>query len=194
MNTDEYSTEMELYGVSPTVIGMIMLLITALVPYGIIPEWIGLPWGFLWSMIYSFFWAARGRYLFVLSIQEIFTLLPFTFLNLLYAYWIIRYYQSKSSGFAVVAMGLLSIFLPVAVSISLSVWAGYFRLIYPIPIQFILGLIILWRIEGPEVISPWSGVRLDFSWWKWKRVKRTKIEEPVESEEKTAENEDWLEG
>ena len=90
-------------------------------------------------------------------------------------------------------IGFLSIFFPFMGSFVSSGLAGEIDLIYPIPLQLIIGLFILWRIEGPEIISPWSGVRLDFSWWKWKRAKRTTIEEPVEVEEKTAKEEEWLE-
>jgi hypothetical protein len=67
------------------------------------------------------------------------------------------------------------------------------RLIIPLPFQFIIALIILWRIEGPEVISPWSGVRLDFSWWKWKRAKKSKKTVIVDKEKLQVENEDWFE-
>jgi hypothetical protein len=195
MSTDEYSTEMELYGVSPYVIGFIIFLVTVLVPHGFIPEWVGLPWGVLWSMIYSVFYAIKGHSIVFLSIEEIFSLIPFILLNLFYAYWIVRYYQGKRSGFAVVAIGLLSLFLPLFLAnLFFLLGLASFRLIIPIPIQFMVGLIVLWRIEGPEVISPWSGIRLDFSWWKWKRAKRMKIEEPEKSEKKTTEREDWLEG
>ena len=38
MTDDEYSTEMELYGVSPGVIAIIMLIVTLLSPTGIFLE------------------------------------------------------------------------------------------------------------------------------------------------------------
>jgi len=68
---------------------------------------------------------------------------------------------------------------------------GTFIMLYPIPLQFLIGLIILHRIEGPEVISPWSGMRLDLSWWKWQQAKRKDDWDPFEKEKKSAE-EDWL--
>ena len=194
MTENEYSTEMELYGVSPTIIGMIMFSITVIVPFGYVSDWIGLPWGVIWSpMIYSLFWGFNGYRFVILSVQDITALVPFTFLNWLYAYWIVRYYQAKRTGFAVVAIGLISLFLPGSIAIIWYLLVGAnLAFIYPIPIQFILGLLILQRIEGPEVISPWSGVRLDFSWWRWKRAPRTKIKETDETEKVTPTEEEWL--
>ena len=195
MAKDEYSTEMELYGVSPTIIGMVMFAITMIVPFGFVSDWIGFPWGVIWfPMIYSLFWGFGHYRFFIFSIQDITAFLPFTLLNWLYVYWIVRYYQAKRTGFAVIAVGLLSLFLPGAVTVLWSLLiVGHLVIIYPLPIQFILGLLILRRIEGPELISPWSGVRLDFSWWKWKQAPRTKIEEPVETESETSTEEEWLE-
>ena len=37
MTTDEFSTEAELYGVSPGIIRMIMVIVTAFAPFGFIP-------------------------------------------------------------------------------------------------------------------------------------------------------------
>jgi hypothetical protein len=195
MAPDEYSTEMELYGVSPTIMAYIMLMITLVVPFGYISEHFPLP-----EMIYSFLWQiAIGRYGFyprILSLGLIQSLFPLTVLNWAYAYWIVRYYQAKSSRFTVIMIGFLGLLLPFFGSIFYSTIMGgpYLQIVYPIPIQFIAGLIMLRRVEGPEVISPWSGVRLDFSWWKWKRVSRTMIEESSETEKETPTEEDWLEG
>ena len=79
-------------------------------------------------------------------------------------------------------------------SLYWTVISSQLDIIYPIPLQFLIGLIILWRIEGPEIISPWSGVRLDFSWWRWKRAKRPKKTIIIEEEKPPTEKEDWLDG
>jgi hypothetical protein len=70
---------------------------------------------------------------------------------------------------------------------------GSFVILYPIPLQFAIGLIILHRIEGPEVISPWSGMRLDLSWWKRLRPKRKDDWDPFEEEKKVQEKEEPVE-
>jgi hypothetical protein len=62
--------------------------------------------------------------------------------------------------------------------------------IFPIPIQFIVGFYIMKRFEGPEVINPWSGQRLDFSWWKWGRSKKKSDGDPFEEEKKLQEKEE----
>ena len=60
MTADEYSTEMELYGVSPGLIAIIMFMIGVLVPYGYLPRGLEMFSGY-WSetVIYSllhFYW------------------------------------------------------------------------------------------------------------------------------------------
>jgi len=182
MSSDEYSTEMELYGVSPGIIAMIMFFVTIFSPFGLIPLNIGM-FGFylVQSGIYGLLWVFVNPFIY----------LSLCLLNILYARWIVKYYQAKSSKYSAMLIGLFSILLPTAIVLYLSGLFGSFLVIYPIPIQFIAGLIIMWRIEGPEVISPWSGMRLDLSWWKWRRPKRKSDWDPFE-EKKASEKEDWL--
>ncbi|TET10718.1 MAG: hypothetical protein E3J86_04985 [Candidatus Thorarchaeota archaeon] len=180
MNQDNISTEIELYGVSPGIIAMIMFFVTIFSPFSFIPN-MGM-FGFynVHSGIYGLFWIFANPYIF----------LPLCLLNLLYSYWIVKYYQAKSSKDGAILIGLFSILLPTVIVLSLTGLFGSFLVIYPIPIQFIVGLIILWRIEVPEVISPWSGMRLDLSWWKWERPKRKSDWDPFKEEKKALENED----
>ena len=88
-------------------------------------------------------------------------------------------------------IGLLSILLP---TILVLYFSGLVIVIYPVPIQFIIGLFILWRIDGPEVISPWSGMRLDLSWWKRHQGGRRDDWNPFEKEKKIVFQENDEEG
>lgn len=145
MSTDEFSTEVELYGVSPGVIAVIMFVVSLIVPLGFIATGPGMPIFLIMALFYPIIF------------------LPLTILNILYVVWIVRYYQAKASKNSVLMLGLLSIILPTVFALYITGLFGEFMVIYPIPIQFIAGLLILWRIEGPEVISPWSGMRLNLS-------------------------------
>ena len=175
MSTDEYSTEMELYGVRPGVIAVIMFFVSFIFPFGFFADETGMPIALIMILVNPFIY------------------LPLTLLNILYAIWIVRYYQAKASKDSTLILGLLSIILPTVVVLYLTSLLGEFVIVYPIPIQFIVGLIIMWRIEGPEVISPWSGMRLDLSWWKWRQPKRKDDWDPFEDEKIALEKEDWLE-
>lgn len=201
VSRDEFATESELYGVSPGVIAIIMFIITGVVPIGFIPETT-----FIFEpMIYSLFWVFPLSHDFFgfpfammpvvfLNPFVIFLTLPLTILNVNYAIWVVRYYKNQTSRYTAIMMGMLSMILPVALAIYLSAMFGTLMLVYPIPIQFIIGLVLLWKIEGPEVISPWSGMRLDLSWWKRGGKKRKSDWDPFEKERNIAEKDDWLEG
>jgi hypothetical protein len=191
MSTDEYATEMNLYGVSPNVIAILMFITTLAAPYGIIP--LGVSEFSSYWMLYSLIWVFDFGGFFgfgfrVLNVELMLTL-PLCILNVAFAVWIVRYYQGRSSKYTAMTIGLLSVILPAALILYFS---GLVIFIYPIPIQFIVGLIILWRIEGPEVISPWSGMRLDLSWWKWRKPKRKDDWDPFEKEKRIVKKEDWL--
>jgi len=166
VSKDPYSTEIELYGVSPGVIALIMFIVSLIFPLGFIATEIGIPIFLIMVLFYPFIF------------------LPLTILNILFVIWIVRYYQAKASKNSVLMLGLLSIILPTMFALYITGLFGQFMVIYPIPIQFIVGLIILWRIEGPEVISPWSGMRLDLSWWKRDQPKRKSDWDPFEEEKK----------
>lgn len=173
MGTDTYSTEMELYGVDPGVIRLIMIVVTVFSPLGFIPEVTGMFGSYyLIGGIYGLFWILLNPFVY----------LPLCLLNILYAHRLVRYYQAKSSRDSVHLIGLLSVLLPTVIILYVSGMFGNFVILYPIPLQFLIGLIILHRIEGPEAISPWSGMRLDLSWWKWRQPKRKDDWDPFAEE------------
>ena len=176
MSTDTHSTEMELYGVDPGVIRLIMIIVTVFSPLGFIPvENYGMFGVFnVLPGIYGLFWILVNP----------FAYLPLCLLNILYAHRLVRYYQARSSRDSVYLIGLLSIMLPTVIILYIFGMFGSFVILYPIPMQFLIGLIILHRIEGPEAISPWSGMRLNLSWWKWRQPKRKDDWDPFAEEKK----------
>jgi hypothetical protein len=170
---------MELYGVSPWVIGFIMILITLITPLGIVPingdfivltNWFQGP--FIYGLLWSYTWSSYSGILFsgvqFLNLSYMWLLVPLSIFSILYVRQIIRYYFGKSSRDSALMVGILSIILPSLIQLVFAVSlvnisrAGF---IIPIPIQFVAGLILLRKFEGPEVISPWPGQFIDWSWW-----------------------------
>jgi len=181
MSTDAHSTEIELYGVDPGVIRLIMIIVTVLSPFGFFLGNYGI-FGFYYG-IYGLFWILLNPFVY----------LPLCLLNILYAHRLVRYFQATGSRDSVYLIGLLSVLLPTLIILYVSGMFGSFVILYPIPLQFLIGLILLHRIEGPEVISPWSGMRLDLSWWKWRRPKRKDDWDPFAEEKKVLEKKDSVE-
>ena len=184
--TEDEDPDLELYGVSPGVIAFFMIFITLVVPLGILPanafvvffgpELMGFGSSY---MIYSVTWMfAPELFYFPIAFLPFFFLfniwftLPLTIFNIAYIWKIIRYYRGKCTRYSVIWVGLLSITVPTVLTI---VWTGYasgggvFGILGPIPIQFIVGLIFLYKIPGPEMTSPWRYDLSERSWWVKKR-------------------------
>ncbi len=140
MVTDEQAKDMDLHEVEPGFIAIIMIFVSFVFPIGFVLEGGILPITLLFAIVYPI------------------PFLPIVILNILYPYWIVRFYQGKSTKNSVFILGLLSIILPTAIVLSITGVMGAFFVIYPLPIQFIIGTVILWKIEKPEVKSPWSGM------------------------------------
>jgi len=177
----EEDPDYELYGTSPGVIAFFMILISLIVPIGIIPfnAFIVLggyaPVNF---MMYSLIWIYIPEFYVPFNMIPLFFLvniwftLPLTIFNIAYIWKIIRYYRGQCTRYSVVWVGLLSIILPTLIALAtegiLSAGGGWL-FVGPIPLQFIAGLIFLYKIPGPEMTSPWRGDLADHSWWKPKR-------------------------
>jgi len=159
----------ELYGTSPQVIGILMILVTLFLPVGIINLVQGVQ--MIPGYIYSGFWLLGGEYnsYFVFRPEQLFPALwitiPLCGFNLLFIRQVNRFFQGKTSRDIALTLGIASMILPSVITVAL--WATYDFpfLITPIPIQFFTGLILLYKYREPEVISPWKGFYLDWSWW-----------------------------
>ena len=209
MNREEDS-DLEIYGTSPGVIAFFMILISLIVPIGIIPSYAFILFGgvseplemVVYGLIWVWFPSMNYQMLNIVllySFAAIWSILPLTLFNFLYVAQIIRYYRGKCPRYCAVWVGLLSITLPTVfafVTTGILFSGSVFVLVGPIPLQFIAGLIIMHKIPGPEMTSPWRGDLDDHSWWKpkkpdWlKRIFRASQEDEVkESESKN----EWLE-
>ena len=167
---DEPESDRELIGVSPAVIAIIMGIITLIVPLGIVPTEYGMTehgLSFIEPIIYGLIWAYVPYWYNPYSFLNIFftwLTIPMSVLNLLYLRQIVRYYKGKTSRYNAVCVGVLSITIPTIISLGTTgifTQFGIFNFVGPIPIQFIVGLIILYRIPGPRLLTPFSSVMED---------------------------------
>ena len=132
MNKDQFATEIELSELSPETIAIIMFIVSIIFPVGV----------FSVGFIYPVF----------LTLASIFSQsLPLTLLNILFAIWIVRYYQGKTTFYNVLLLGILSVSVPTVILLLLTGLVGNFVFYIPIPVQFIIGMIILLKYEGPEI-------------------------------------------
>jgi hypothetical protein len=124
--------------------------------------------------VFSVFWVFLIRsstVVFNLAILAyLWAICPLYLFSILYIRQIVRFLYGKSSRDSALMCGLLSIVFPSLMGLLVSILLGYsysqYLYIVPIPLQFVIGLYFLYRFREPEVVSPWSGQFLNWSWWK----------------------------
>ncbi|MFX0055090.1 MAG: hypothetical protein ACFFAX_09240 [Promethearchaeota archaeon] len=172
----------DLYGASPGVIAAIMGLFTLLTPYGVVPGWWFLGSDSVYpeaNILYSLFWVLSlqptnvGLHNFVAyNPALLWTTLPLSLPNVIFAVRVVRYYQNRASKDSVLRWALIALFIPMLLLCIELLWI--LEILYettdfiyygPIPIQIAVGLFILYRIQAPELVTPWTEPDRDESWW-----------------------------
>jgi hypothetical protein len=170
-------TYLELYGVSPRVIVFIMGIITWVIPFGayyivLNPDYpeqgIAGVMGFLFSIDFNS-WLPYVTYQ---NLPMMYVAVNLGFFNILFVYWMYRYYNGKSTKNSAISVGALSLVIPLIIAM---IFPGYIIGYYvgPIPLQFFCGLYIMYKIPGPELRSPWAGQFMDYSWYHWRSLHKS---------------------
>ena len=200
----ELDSEMELYGVSPNAIAIVMALVTLVLPVGGLNLiHIGMTGGssFIYSALWVIFPSQGLNSLWLLMnplfwISAVWATMPLCLLNLLYVRQLWRHYMGYSTKGSVLMVGLLSLIVPTAISIYITFGGLPLGVITPVPIQFVCGLVFLHRFREPELVSPWAGIYLDLSWWASEIMTEPQTPARLPSLSKLLEDHeaDWLEG
>ena len=168
-SNDDPDDLLELSGTSPYVIGLLMGLVTFFLPVGGI--------NLIFNMqnqtprIYSAFWMINNLHDFwrmfdpLQLFATIWLTIPLCTLNFLYIIQINRFFSNTASRDVALFYGILSMIAPSVISLYLLLSYGFPFVITPIPIQFFVGVILLYKFRDPDYVSPWKGHFLDWSWW-----------------------------
>jgi hypothetical protein len=158
---DTGDSNRELIGVSPSLIAEIMGIITLIVPFAIIPTSAPSIFGIIYSQpfIYGLFWVYTPISIIQYSIYTFdltWLTVPLSTLNLVYLVQVVRYYQGKISRSEAIWTGIFSLVFPTILFLLAAEILnpfGIFGLIIPVPIQFIAGLTLMYRVPGPVASS-----------------------------------------
>ena len=151
---DVRSSEPELVGVSPFVIAFFMTIVTLVVPLGFYTSWFFLYDLIIGPGVYALFWAFGSSgfgysELYLFSFPYLPMAFTLSIFNLLYIVQMVRYYQGKTARNRVILTGVISLIFPELELLIISLF--YYRgFVWPIPVQFLVGLIFLFMIPGPE--------------------------------------------
>lgn len=134
-----------------------------------------------WIYLPSYWEMNRGAFgvwgggLHVLNPSAMILSLIFSIFNLIFAFQVLRFCKGEASKRSAFVSGLLTLVLPLLMAwqaysmyvIEFMVGTGNFVYVGPIPIQLIVGLILM-RFSGPwSIETPWEGEDVEQSdWWK----------------------------
>ncbi|MHA2116724.1 MAG: hypothetical protein ACXAB0_15670 [Candidatus Thorarchaeota archaeon] len=151
-------------------IGLLMVLFALTIPFVILPagrygtddvEFRGYA---LPAMIWGIGPGSSGLMFISLEVLTLFFGSPL----LLFAYYVQRYCSGRSSWKAPVFVGLLhTIFLVILFSPRMLGWYEYDTMVYagPLPITFILGLVLMRLVGAPEIDRPFDEQEGHSNWW-----------------------------
>ena len=168
-SNDDPDDLLELYGTSPYVIGVFMVLVTFFLPVG----GVNLAFNFQNQepKIYSAFWMINnlGDFWRMFDLEQllatIWMTIPLCTLNFLFIIQINRFFSNSASRDVALLYGILSMIAPSMLSLYVLLTFGFPFVITPIPIQFFVGVILLYKFRDPDYVSPWKGYFVDWSWW-----------------------------
>ncbi|MFW9843873.1 MAG: hypothetical protein ACFFEV_04800 [Candidatus Thorarchaeota archaeon] len=170
---DDPEDDPEIYGTSPRVIMILLALVTLFIPVGAT----GLTYNYtnMQPLVYGVIWWSPIDKIFVRFmyyivhpwelLSTIWLTIPLCAFNFLFIYQVNRWFFGKTSRDIVLFYGLLSIVVPSGISVALWATSVLPIIITPLPFQFVVGMILLYRFRDPDHISPWRGYTLDWSWW-----------------------------
>jgi len=96
-----------------------------------------------------------------------FTIILLWILRAIPAYQVYRYYDGKTTKKRAYIASLvgdgLFIFPAVLMMLMSLGFPSFFTA--PLPFQFVIGVLILWKIPGPEPTTPWKAPTESKSWW-----------------------------
>jgi len=162
--TNDASSDYDLVGVRPWLMGQIMFFFMMILPLGCIPIEYEVDWwprvyapriyGVLWT--YDFDPYSPGFALNTMWVDYNFLLLIFpTFiLNVIFVLVLVGYYKGMINRNITILVGVLSVLIPVGATIlTTGIFLAGGEYVGSLPILLIVALIFLHRVPGPEIIK-----------------------------------------
>ncbi|MHA1771770.1 MAG: hypothetical protein ACTSYL_07555 [Candidatus Thorarchaeota archaeon] len=156
------------------IVGIIMFLACAFTPALVMPaySYYGgggtsinyMVYALLWSYIPDY-WQQVSKFTFLDPTSMVISF-PFTLPMLIFAYGVVRYTQNRISLARLIGSAILSILVPLLITISYFIFVisnGGLGYVGPVPIHLLIGVLIIKKVKQPEV-TPWEGVK-ESHWW-----------------------------
>ena len=162
--TNDASSDSDLVGVRPWLMGQIMFFLMMILPLGSIPlEYpIGVWFPSYAPRIYGVLWTFDfGPYLHGFALNTMWfdynflmLIFPTLILNVIFVLVIIGYYKGMINRNITILVGVLSVLIPVGATIlTTGIFLAGGEYVGSLPILLIVSLIFLHRVPGPEIIT-----------------------------------------
>lgn len=113
----------------------------------------------------------------------ILTYLPLHIPRFAFVYWVYRYYVGKTTRKRALIVGVISEtwwWIPSIPTMLMLIIYPSFYIQLPIPILFLLGLVIMKRMPTLAVYEPWEDIQEERDWWEKPTEKKEKEETKAE--------------
>ncbi len=159
------NSDSDLVGVRPWLMGQIMFFLMMVLPLGSIPIEYHVDWWFprYAPRIYGVLWTfdlSPYSYEFALNTMWVdysffMLIFPTFILNVIFILALIQYYKGMIDRNITFLVGVLSVLTPVVVTmLTTGIFLAGGEYVGPLPFLFIVGLIMLYRVRGPEIDIP----------------------------------------
>ena len=142
---------------------LIMVLVTLIPPYTTLLSGFGGHDHHVSISIHALLWAIfPPEFSFgglqVLNLNALSFGIPLGFLNIVFAFQVVRYFRGETSRRRTLLAGISTLIIPFAslmMALPFMLSSGVYVYIGPIPVQLITGLILVYSVGPKEPTSPW---------------------------------------
>ena len=163
--TIDASSDSDLVGVRPWLMGQIMFFLMMILPLGSIPIEYPIGWwlplyapriyGVLWTFDFDPYSPGFALNTMWFDYNFLMLIFPTFILNVIFVLVIVGYYKGMINRNITLLVGVLSVLIPVgATMLTTGIFLAGGEYVGSLPFLFLAGLIMLYRVRGPEIDIP----------------------------------------
>lgn len=139
------------------------------------------------SLLWTFHCSNWGTDFYLTPFYYLFSIFPILILRLVPVSQIVRYYHGKTTrrrAFLGVIIGDIFFVIVGLITLMFSLASPYPTFSLPLPIQMLVGFLVLWIFPIPEPTTPWDSTSETKSWWEQDKREYSEIIDTEEDKDR----------